>query len=72
MKYPGESSYNLSKMLEESHQIETPLAAILEHVFSVNAVSLYVYKFSAIVRVQMVHLYAPSIKDEPNLAEQGK
>jgi hypothetical protein len=42
--YFGESSYNASKLLEQANQVSTPLAAILEYVYSASYVTLYVYK----------------------------
>ena len=44
VKYFGESDYSPAKLLAQSMEVATPLAAILEYVFSASYVSVFVYK----------------------------
>ncbi len=72
VKYQGETDYSAAKLLNQSMEVTTPLAAILEYVFSASYVNVYVYKLQAVIKLQLIHLYSPNAKEEPELAEQGK
>lgn len=70
--YNGDSDYSPMKVLDAANQESLPMAGILEHVFSSSYVCIYIYKLQTVIKMQLVHLYSPNSKEEPELAEQGK
>lgn len=64
--------YSAVKILEHANQSSAPLTAILEHVFSASYVTLYLFNLKTVIKMQLVHLYSPNSREEPELAEQGK
>ena len=51
VSYPGDSDFNVVKLLEMSSKVPTPLAGIIEHVFSSSFVSVYVFKLHAQIKM---------------------
>lgn len=70
--YHGDMEYSAVKILEAANSAQAPLTAILEHVFSSSYVTLYLFSLKTVIKMQLVHLYSPNAKEEPELAEQAK
>lgn len=58
--YYQQEGFNAAKIFTEAQEIDKPLQAIIEYVFSASFLSVYVVKFEAVVRVSMVHLFTPN------------
>ena len=69
MAYFSDTGFNAAKLMEEAKSIDKPLEAIVEYVFTTSFLSVYVHKFSAVVKLSMVHLFTPSNMDKNILAE---
>ena len=55
--------------MEEAKGIDKPLESIVEYVFSASFLSVFVHRFSAVVKLSMSHLFTPSNMDKIILAE---
>ena len=67
--YFSDSGFNATKIFEEAKQIDLPLEAIVEYVFSASFVSAYVHKYKSVVKVSMNFLFTPANADKAILAE---
>ena len=55
--------------MNEAKAEDKPLESIIEYVFSTSFLSVYVHRFSAVVKLSMVHLFTPNNIDKAILAE---
>lgn len=67
--YFSDAGFSPSKYFDEAQKIDKPLEAIVEYVFSASFVTVYIHKFSAVVRLSMNHLFTPSNADKAILAD---
>ena len=57
--YFSDSSYNPSKLLEESKSIDKPLEAIVEYVFNSSYISVYIHRFQTLAKISLSFLFTP-------------
>lgn len=70
--YYGDIEYSTVKILDAANKLQTPMAGILEYVFSSSYVCIYIYRLQTVIKMQLAHLYSPNSKDDAELHEEGK